>query len=63
MFPVVQHLSVVVDDIIVALDYVGGVKFHVATFVDNTRGKGVMASNAAMLVHVAKACNVQGANV
>ncbi len=63
VFPAVQHLSVEVDDFDVALDYIGGVKFRVATFVDDTHGEGVMASDAAMVVHIAKACNVQGADV
>ncbi len=35
----------------------------VATFVDNAHCEGVMASNAAMVDHVAEACNVQWADV
>ena len=38
------------------------VKF-VATFVDDAHGEGVMASDAAMVGHVAKACDVRGADV
>ena len=61
--PAVQHLSLEVDDIVVALDHVSGLKFRVATFVDDAHGEGVMASDAAMLGHVAKACDVRGADV
>ncbi len=63
VFPAFQHLSMVVDDIIVALDYIGGVKFCVAAFVNDTHGEEVMASDAAVVAHIAEACNVQGADV
>ncbi len=63
VFPAVYHLSVEVNDIIVALDYVGGVQFCIAAFVDDTHSEEVMASNAAVVILVAKACNVQGADV